>query len=339
MKKKILRGSLIILTLLIIWQWDLIIYGINQAQGQLRVIRGAVPIGEVLADPEFPDSLKQKIRLTMEVRKYATEVLGLENSENYTTLYDQKGKPILWNLSASEKYELKPYTWYFPFLGSVPYKGYFELKPAQDEEKELRKSGYDTRIRTVGGWSTLGILKDPILSNMLRRGDGALAELIIHELTHSTIFVKNNIDFNENLASFIGVRGAELFLRKHFGDSSTQLIEYLNSEKDNKVYTRLILNGTEKLDSVYSTFDASMTDTLKDSLKALTIRQITESLDSNHFYNEQYYHLFDEELPNNAYFMAFIRYHAQEDSLTGVYQKHGENLPRFIKALKSQYGR
>jgi predicted aminopeptidase len=47
---------------------------------------------------------------------------------------------------------------------------------------------------------------------MLERGEGDLANLIIHEMVHATIFVKDSIDFNENLATFIGDRGAEQFL-------------------------------------------------------------------------------------------------------------------------------
>ncbi len=44
---------------------------------------------------------------------------------------------------------------------------------------------------------------------MLNRSEGDLANLIIHEMSHATIFVKDSVDFNENLATFIGDRGAE----------------------------------------------------------------------------------------------------------------------------------
>ena len=84
-----------------------------------------------------------------------------------------------------------------------------------DKEMELLKeAGYDVGMRTVGGWSTLGWFKDPILSNMLNRSYGDLANLIIHELVHATIFVKDSVEFNENLASFIGDQGAKLFLKR-----------------------------------------------------------------------------------------------------------------------------
>src|SRR5690606_16736486 len=133
---------------------------------------------------------------------YAISEIGLEESKNYTSYYDQKGQVILWNLSACESYEFTPKLWSFPFLGSFPYKGYFDLDKAMEEYQLLKELGYDARIRPVNGWSTLGWTKDPILSNMTERSTGAIVELIIHELTHSTLFVKDNIEFNENLASF-----------------------------------------------------------------------------------------------------------------------------------------
>ena len=69
-------------------------------------------------------------------------------------------------------------------------------------EKELKEEGLDTNIRTAGGWSTLGWFEDPILSNMLNDSEAGFAELLIHELTHGTLFVKDSVRFNENLATF-----------------------------------------------------------------------------------------------------------------------------------------
>ena len=38
-----------------------------------------------------------------------------------------------------------------------------------------------------------------------------LAEVLIHELTHATLYVPGFSAFNENLANFVGARGAALF--------------------------------------------------------------------------------------------------------------------------------
>jgi len=339
MLKKILTSILLITIAFCWWNWEMIQYGYFQARGQLKVIMEARPIEEFLEDSDFPDSLKHKLQLAKIVRQYAIDSLGLHNSDNYTKLYNQKGKVLLWNLSASEPYELKAYEWKYPILGSMPYKGFFELEKAKKEAKILDSLGYDIRIRPVGGWSTLGILQDPLLSNMLERSDGDLTETIIHELTHATIFVKNEIEFNENLASFIGEKGAEKFLISHFGDSSAQHLEYIQEQADSKTLTHLILYGAKKLDSLYASFDKGMPNAIKDSLKHEQMLLIKQDLDSTSFYNKKYYGIFDKYLPNNAYFMMFRRYHNQEDSLQMIYESYDKNFLKMIEGMKQKYGK
>ena len=98
-------------------------------------------------------------------------------SDNYTTFYNQRGKPILWVVTASERYKLAPKEWKFPVIGTFPYKGFFDEAKADRQEAELLDAGYDTEINEVSAWSTLGYLKDPILSIMLYRSPGSLASL------------------------------------------------------------------------------------------------------------------------------------------------------------------
>jgi predicted aminopeptidase len=55
---------------------------------------------------------------------------------------------------------------------------------------------------------------------MLRRGTLSLAETIIHELLHNTIWRASETVFNESLATFVGRTGAVQFLRAEFGADS-----------------------------------------------------------------------------------------------------------------------
>ncbi len=117
MKKKILYGFLAIILILVIWNYKLLSYGIAQAYGQLNIIWNTRPVEEVLLDKTVPDSIKQKIELIIEIRKFAFDSLGIKKNENYTSFYDQKGKPILWVITACPPYEMKAYEWTFPILG------------------------------------------------------------------------------------------------------------------------------------------------------------------------------------------------------------------------------
>lgn len=335
---KIILGFLLALSLLVAFNWKILNYGIAQAKGQLQIIREAKPIEAILNDASVSDTVKYKIRLIQDVKTFAFDSLGLTESENYSTFYDQKGEVSLWNLSACEPYSFKPQKWNYPILGSFPYKGFFELEKAQREYDELEQDGYDVRIRPVSGWSTLGWTKDPILSNMLERSDGSLVELIIHELTHSTLFIEDDIQFNENLASFIGERGALKYLKLKFGSKSDELFEYILNEEDSRVFRNQMLLITRKLDSIYQSFEFNTPDSSKSISKHILIDRGITSLDTLHFHNARYYDVFSENRPNNAYFMSYLRYYSSEDSLENILEKdyHGD-LKIFIEGMNNYH--
>jgi predicted aminopeptidase len=265
--KRVLLALLIILTLLVIVYWDLVSYGLRQGKGQFTIIWNAQPVEKVLQDQSFPDSLKAKLHLIEKVRTYAIDSLGLKDTENYKTIYDQKGEEIMWVVTACEPFQLKPKQWKFPILGAVPYKGFFSKEKAIALRNELEKEGWDTSIRNPGGWSTLGWFTDPILSNMLQRTAGDLANLIIHEMVHATIFVKDSLEFNENLATFIGDRGAEQFLIAEYGIESTEYKLYVNEDQDFTKYSEHMLRGAEMLDSLYRTMQVEMSTDEKKKIK------------------------------------------------------------------------
>lgn len=338
MLKKISWSALIILFLLAIWKNELIWYGIKQGQGQLKIIRNVIEVEKVMQRVDFPDSLKLKIEVIQNTRKFAEE-LGLKDTDNYSTFYDQKGSAILWNVSASRSYSFKPKTWWFPVVGEVPYKGFFDLEKATQVGDELKKEGWDVRVYSVSGWSTLGWFKDPILSNMLNRSEGQLAELIIHELTHGTIFIKNKVTFNENLASFIGEQGAKQFLSENYGANSKELTDYLNAEEDSKKFTNHILLGTNKLDSLYQAFGENMEVSQKQHLKETLISSICERIDTIQFSNDRYKEIFSKTKPNNAYFMSFLRYYSASDSLSSVWkEQYDSNLKLLVKDFVERHG-
>ena len=213
---------------------------------------------EVLDDKAVPDSVKQKIQFIETVKRFAIDSIGLKPSENYTTFYDQDNKPLLWVLTVSEPFKLKAYEWKFPLLGSVSYKGFFDYDNAKEEELSMKSQGYDTDLGEVSAWSTLGWFHDPILSNMIYRSKGQIAELIIHELTHSTIYLKSNVNLNENLASVCGEQGAIRFLKSVYGEKSDELTDYLNRKEDYDRFSRQMLIGTHLLDSLYTIMNDSL---------------------------------------------------------------------------------
>ncbi|MFZ2905149.1 MAG: aminopeptidase [Cyclobacteriaceae bacterium] len=337
--KRILLGLLVIIIALMAVYWELIVYGIRQGRGQLNIIWNARPVEEVMTDPTFPDSLKAKLHLIAEVRKFAIDSLGLKDTENYKTLYDQKGEEIMWVVTACEPFRFKPKEWKFPILGAVPYKGFFNKERAIELRNALDKEGWDTSIRNPGGWSTLGWFTDPILSNMLERSEGDLANLIIHEMVHATIFVKDSIDFNENLATFIGDRGAERFLAARYGVQSKELVHYTNLDIDFTRYSNHMLRGAQFLDSLYNSMQESDLVQLKQKLKTEAIQKIVHALDTlTLLLHTKPSERFKERLPNNTYFMNMKRYQEKQDVFWDDFKKvfHGD-LKEYIRFLSEKY--
>ncbi len=297
----------------------------------------ARPMVEVLSDKNVPDSVKSKIEFIESVKRFAIDSLGLKNSKNYTTFYDQENKPLLWVVTASEPFKLKAYQWSFPFLGSVSYKGFFDYDKGKAEELALIEKGFDTDYDDVSAWSTLGWFRDPILSNMTKRSKGQLAELIIHELTHATIYLKSNVDFNENLASVCGEQGAIRFLQSTYGIDSEELKDYIFRKEDYDKFSRQMLIGTSMLDSLYS----SMKDNsviLKLAAKKNLIQKIALSLDTVSFNSaKRYQSVFRNGLPNNTYFLGFVRYDAQKEQMKHeLMSKFQGNIKSYIDYLREK---
>ncbi len=343
--KKIVFGSSVLLLLLLVWQHELVWYGISQARGQLRIIWNARPIEEVMSDPAVADSLKQKIVLVQSVRKFAIDSLGVNDSDSYRTLYDQQGKPVLWVVTGSEPFSLVDKKWSFPIIGTFSYKGFFEYDQALALRDELSRQGYDTGIRTVGAWSTLGFFDDPILSGLLFRTEGQVANTIIHELTHATVFVKNDLKFNENLASFVGDKGAEAFLAYAYGQTSEPYQAYDDYRADRQKYSEHMLRGTQQLDSLYKELTAVSDSAAKASQKKRVITQILEKADTLSLRSSRYRRLLKrlqqpDALPNNTFFKAFVRYQGASDSLEQVFQTRFDgDIKKYLVHLKNQYGK
>ena len=342
--KKIAIGSGVLLLLSLVWQHELVWYGISQARGQLRIIWKARPIEEVMNDPAVADSLKQKITLVQHVRKFAIDSLGVNDSDSYRTLYDQRGKPVLWVVTACEPFSLVDKKWSFPIVGTFSYKGFFEYDQAMALRDELSRQGYDTGIRTVNAWSTLGFFDDPILSGLLFRTEGQVANTIIHELTHATIFVKNDLKFNENLASFVGDKGAEAFLAYAYGRASEPYQAYDNYRTDRQKYSEHMLRGTQQLDSLYEGLAAASDSATKANQKKQLITRILQKADTLSLRSSRYRRLLErlqqpEALPNNTFFKAFVRYQGESDSLEQVFQTRFDgDVKKYLRHLKDQYG-
>jgi len=338
-KKSYTKIIVLILFITLLSNCKIVFYGVEQGIGQIKLVNKAVPIKKIMKDSLYADSIKTRLAFVEEVKQYAIDSLGLKKSKNYSTFYDQHGKQIVWIVYAAPKYKMEAYNWKYPILGKMPYKGFFNQKKAEREANKMKEQGFDVRIGNVSAWSTLGYFKDPILSNVLDRSDGELAELIIHELTHATVYVKGEAQFNENLASFIGINGAKKFLIHKYGKNSEKYNEYIGKLNDQELITNHFLKATKKLDSLYNTFEGK-TDIKKDSLKTNMIEQIIIDMKNIPFYNteipERYWE--KRELINNAFFAIYITYFMDLSQFEDQYKNEfNSNIKKYMKYIAKKY--
>lgn len=321
---------------LFIWQFDLIAYGLRQLRGQLLIVSKAEDIHVIMNDPFTPDSVRKKLNLINEVRKFAVDSLGLKNSRNYTTYYSQGNKPAIWVITACEPFALRAYEWNFPILGSVSYKGFFEKERGLPEVNALRRKGYDVEYSPAGGWSTLGWFRDPVLSGMLRRNEGQLAELIIHELTHATIYRKGEVEFNENLATFVGETGALKFLSSYYGNESREVKKYEDELHDEKIFGNYMVEACNELDSFYDTLNPALPNREKYLAKYRYISKLVSGINKLQLKQPAKYRfeLPDDKLPDNTYFMGYRRYRGDLKEIEILYRENDNDIRKLILKLK-----
>jgi predicted aminopeptidase len=338
------------LTVWLGWNHELVGYGWSLARGQARIMLNTRPVADVLTDVAVPDSVKVRLRLIEEIKRFAIDSLGLKPSQNFTTFYDLEGKPLMWLLTGAERYRLVAVQNKVPVLGSFPYKGFYDREPMLRADTLLQQRGYDTRIGTAAAYSTLGFFRDPILSSMLDYETGWLAELIIHELTHGTLFVRDKIEYNENLADFVGEYGAKRFLAQRYGPASATYRNYLATKAYRQRYDDHILRGTTQLSQRYASFKPTTPDSVKEQQKWALIGQIMASADTltddrirqtgagvaNASAKKR---VLDKlNLPNNAYFVGYLTYRKQQNQFrTEFTTRFGGDFGRYLAYLKQTY--
>lgn len=171
------------------------------------------PIAEVAADPATPASTRAKLALVVAAQRFAADSVRLEAGESFTQYSAYHRDTLVLVLSAARRDRLRARSWWFPIVGRVPYKGFFDPALAQREAADLEERGLDTYLRPASAFSTLGWFNDPILPTTLRLDSLDLTDTVIHELLHNTFYARGQAVFNESFANFVGARGAQWFWR------------------------------------------------------------------------------------------------------------------------------
>jgi predicted aminopeptidase len=169
-------------------------------------------------------------------------------------------------------------TWWFPIVGRVPYKGYFDFLWARRAATALAADGFDVYLRPSPAFSTLGWFNDPLLSTSLRADTLDLANTVIHELTHNTFYAPGQAVFNESFANFVGARGAAWFFRSRGAGAAADESDARWS--DEKVMARFWAKLYAEVDSAFraNPSDSMARLTARDSIYGRARRRLVDEL-------------------------------------------------------------
>jgi predicted aminopeptidase len=190
-------------------------------------------VAKVLADPDVPPALKERLRTARELRDYATRELGLPDGGAYRSYAELDRPYALWNVVAAPEFAFEPVQSCFPIAGCVAYRGYFDRQDAERYAATQRAAGYDVVVYGVPAYSTLGWFDDPLLSSFIDYRDAELARLVFHELAHQVVYVKDDSAFNESFAVVVEREGLRRWLRdagRAAPDARRRELEQLTAE-------------------------------------------------------------------------------------------------------------
>ncbi len=300
-------------------------YVIRQGWRQLTFRSGAIAVASADTENGVAPATAEKLRWVPKVLEFAKRELGLEPGGSYTTFVDTRGEPVSHIVTAAHPFALIPFQWQFPFAGRVPYKGYFSEAEARAEAERLKQQGLETLVFPVAAFSTLGWFEDPVVSSMLGGSIADLADVLIHETTHRTLYYPGHSSFNESLATFVAREGTIRFLAEH-PELASLREEYLADRRDSVEREDLLLRLRKDLDALYRSGadetrlrlrKAEIFATAREALRALAGSQGGGSLRAS-----------------NAAVLAVARYHEFEPRLELAQRRLGGHPRALVESLK-----
>lgn len=227
------------------------LYVARAAYEESKILIRRQDIQEIIDSPEADNATKEKLKLVLEARGFA-ESQGLTPKDSFTTYSKYDRDMVSWVVIGSKKDSFTPYTWWFPIIGSVPYKGFFEKEDAEKEAQALQDKVYETAVRGAAAFSTLGWFNDPILTPTLKRHPVEIIDTIIHESVHSTVWIPNHVDFNESLANVVGTEEAVRFCEQFH----PELLDHAKKAREVEYKVAAVVSNLyRRLDEAYRSSD------------------------------------------------------------------------------------
>lgn len=297
-------------------------YLLQAASGQYELLHVARPLALVQADSSVPPRVRALLSKVPAIKRYG-QLNGLTPTGNYERYADLHRPAAVWVVQGCKSLSFEPRRWAFPIVGTVPYLGFFNPEAARSFAADLAKqeSDLDVTVRTASAYSTLGWFKDPVLSTMIPDGPeafGELANVILHESVHATVYVKNQSAFDESLASFVADELTWLLVVGRSGLQSKEAIAMMQGDERGALFVKEMHLAYEELDAIYR---STRSDAEKRSMKEARLTQLQQTLGLRRRFN-------------NADLTGSRTYDTGRPAFERLRRACG-GLPKFLEAVRS----
>jgi predicted aminopeptidase len=315
-------------------------YAWQSVAGHVSLMRDALPVADLLAQPATPPVLKERLQLTQRMRDFAVEQLHLPDNSSYRRYTDLRRSAVVWNVVAAPVDSLTLKTTCFPVAGCVGYQGYFLQADADAQAQRLRDQGWEVAVYGVPAYSTLGWMNwaggDPLLNTFIHYPEGELARMMFHELAHQVVYVKDDTGFNESFATAVERLGAAQWLAAHASPQARRAYAVLDERR--RTFRALTWETRQALDAVYSDKKSRLTlsDKQFDAIKLGVMSR----------FHQQYGALraswggfagYDRWVgqANNASFAAQAAYDEWVPGFERLFDENDRDWPRFYDAVRA----
>jgi len=295
---------------------------IRAAYEESKILLARQNIQKLIKEKNINPELQRKLKLVTDARDFA-EKMGLTPKQSFTTYSQVDNDVLVWVVAGCKPTSFELHTWWFPIVGEVPYKGFFSKKAAEKEERRLQTLGFETSIRGSEALSTLGWFNDPVLSTTLKNQDDWIVNTVIHETTHSTVWIPGSVPFNESLASFVGFQAAIEF---YTSIADPHWIGIANKRNDMEFEIALVL------EDLYSELDELYKSKASEQVKLILRSKIfTKHVNPLH---KKYPEMRILKEINNSQLMQLKFYMTKLTSFKKLWIKVDRNWPNFFTEIK-----
>jgi predicted aminopeptidase len=303
--------------------------------GHMEIMRKTRPIEQWLADPATDERLAARLRLVLELRRFAAEALALPVGDSYAD-YADIGRPwVVKNLFAAPEFSLELETWCHPFAGCIAYRGYFDEAKLETHAARLRARGMDVHVAGIAAYSTLGWFDDPALNTFIHWSDSGLAGLLFHELAHRRLYVDDDSAFNEAYATALQQAGVETWLERR--GRTGELQRYRQRLQNRRQVMALIRSARDDLRMIYQSKAPPAERRARKQARLARLQRDYRRLASGFRVPDGFSRWMEQGL-NNAKLLSVATYHDATPGFLALLQRLDGDFAAFHRAAERLAG-